>query len=164
MSIFKNIWFHKSGLDIETNLKFVVLWLQDWFAFKVVRSELKLNNSTITDWSSFCREVVVNWVVRNSKKIGGPDCIVETDESKFGRRKYNVGRLIEGQWVFGGICRETQEFFVVPVPERNRETLLRVIKDNIYEGTTIISDCWKSYNCLGLRGRGIQASYRESQY
>ena len=68
MFIFKNTWFHKSGLDIETNLKLVVLWLQDWFAFKVVRSKLKLNNSTITDWASFCREVVVNWVVRNSKE------------------------------------------------------------------------------------------------
>ena len=33
VSIFKNTWFHKSGVDIETNLKFVVLWLQDWFAF-----------------------------------------------------------------------------------------------------------------------------------
>ena len=29
-------WFHQSGLDIETNLKFVIMWLQDWFAFKVV--------------------------------------------------------------------------------------------------------------------------------
>ena len=91
---------------------------------------------------------MVNWVVKNSKKIGGPDCIVEIDESKFGRRKYNVGCLIEGQWVLGGICRDTREFFVVPVPERNRETLLCVIKDNIYKGTAIISDCWKAYNCL----------------
>ena len=24
---------------------------------------------------------MVNWVVRHSKKIGGPDCIVEIDES-----------------------------------------------------------------------------------
>ena len=77
---------------------------------------------------------------------------MEIDESKFGRRKYNVGRLIEGQWVFGGICRETREFFVVPVPERNRETLLHVIKDNIHEGTTIISGCWRAYNCLEEEG------------
>ena len=29
---------------------------------------------------------------------------VEIDESKFGKTKFNRGRYIEGQWVFGGIC------------------------------------------------------------
>ena len=48
--------------------------------------------------------------------------MVEIDESKFGKRKYNVGRVVEGQWVFGGICRETQQFFMVPVPDRTSDT------------------------------------------
>ena len=54
--------------------------------------------------------------------------------------------------MFGGICRETQEFFMVPVPNRNARTLLSVIKQKILPGTTIISDCWKSYHCLGDKG------------
>ena len=37
--------------------------------------------------------------------------MVKIDESKFGKRKYNVSRVVEGQWVFGGICRETRKFF-----------------------------------------------------
>ncbi|KAK3877360.1 hypothetical protein Pcinc_017915 [Petrolisthes cinctipes] len=43
-------------------------------------------------------------------KIGGPWKIVEIDESKFWRRKYNVGHFVEGQWVFGGIqsCRSVE--------------------------------------------------------
>lgn len=40
-------------------------------------------------------------------KIGGEGKIMEIDESKFGKRKYSVGRIAEGQWVFDGICRET---------------------------------------------------------
>lgn len=34
-------------------------------------------------------------------KIGGPGKVVQIDESKFGRRKYNRGRHIEGHWVIG---------------------------------------------------------------
>lgn len=40
--------------------------------------------------------------------------IVEIDESKFGRRKYNRGR-VEGQWLFGGFLRGTGRVFIVPV-------------------------------------------------
>ncbi|KCZ77845.1 hypothetical protein H311_01137, partial [Anncaliia algerae PRA109] len=36
-------------------------------------------------------------------KIGGPGIQVQLDESKFGKRKYNRGRRIEGVWVFGGV-------------------------------------------------------------
>ena len=40
----------------------------------------------------------------SSEMIGGQGKIVKIDESKFGKRKYNKGRLVEGQWVLGGIC------------------------------------------------------------
>ena len=48
-----------------------------------------------------------------------------SDESKFGKRKYQRGSLIEGQWVLGGICREAREIFLVALPEnkRDRQTL-----------------------------------------
>lgn len=38
--------------------------------------------------------------------------------------------------------------FIVPVPERSKETLINVIKEWILPGTTIISDCCKGYKCL----------------
>ena len=44
-------------------------------------------------------------------QIGGPGEVVEIDESKFGKRKYNKGRRVEGVWVFGGIDRRTRECF-----------------------------------------------------
>lgn len=42
--------------------------------------------------------------------------------------------------------------FVECVPDRSAETLLKVIKKWIAPGTTIISDCWKAYNCLEIEG------------
>ena len=153
LSVFINTWFSRSHIDIETNVLFVNLYLRDYFAYQVASDELKLSHKTITDWASFCREVLVSWALKNSvEQIGGEGEIVEIDESKFGKTKYNVGRVIQGQWVFGGVCRNTRDFFMVPVETRDAKTLLAIIKDKIKEGTTIISDCWKSYDCLSQEG------------
>ncbi|KAK4290150.1 hypothetical protein Pmani_036937 [Petrolisthes manimaculis] len=95
---------------------------------------------------------IFTWSLKRQGKIGGKDMIVEIDESKFGKRKYNVGRIVEGQWVFGGICRETKSTFLVPVEKRDKDTLLQIIKDKIEPGSIIISDCWKANNCLQDEG------------
>ena len=46
------------------------------------------------------------------------------DESKFGRRKYHRGHPVKGQWVFGGVERESGKTFLVPVQDRTADTLL----------------------------------------
>jgi hypothetical protein len=38
-------------------------------------------------------------------QIGGPGIIVEMDESKFGKCKYNMGHRVKGNWVWGCIER-----------------------------------------------------------
>ncbi|KAK3881172.1 hypothetical protein Pcinc_014377 [Petrolisthes cinctipes] len=101
---------------------------------------------------SFCRDVLVEWCVKRDGKIGGPGKIVAIDENKFRRRKYNATRLVEDQWVFGGICQETRAVFLVPVEKCDQETLLNVIRERVEPGTTIISDCWRAYNCLEEEG------------
>ena len=69
-------------------------------------------------------------------KIGGLGNHVEIDKSKFRKRKYSHGHIIEGQWVLGGICRETKEMFLVTIPSHDEQTLLPIIKDRIKPGTT----------------------------
>lgn len=54
------------------------------------------------------------------------------------RDKDNVGRLAEGQWVYGGICRAIKECILVPVEQRNCQTLLDIIEDYIELGTQYI--------------------------
>ena len=60
---------------------------------------------TAVGWYNFIREVCTQYFLGHSAVIGGQGVEVEIDESKFGKRKYNRGRLVEGHWVFGGMER-----------------------------------------------------------
>jgi len=61
---------------------------------------------------------------------------IHRDESNFGKAMYMYtrGRYIEGQWVFGGICRETKACFFIVVGQRDRDTLLAIIHAHILQG------------------------------
>lgn len=89
------------------------------------------SSETISDFYNYCREVCLTKVerVQNIEKIRGEGKTVEVDESKFGKRKYSWGRIIDGQWVFGGVYRETRKCFLVPVEKRDKETLIPLIKN-----------------------------------
>ena len=99
--------------------------------------EYDLSSQTIVNWYSFIREICIDHLVKSSsaEKLGGYSKIVE---AKFGRRKYNRGRIGEGQWVFG--ARGASNTFLVCVDTRNADTLLHIIRERIDPGTTIMSD------------------------
>lgn len=77
--------------------------------------------------------------------VNGHGHTIEIDESKFGRRKHHRGHRVKRQWVFGGYEREKGNCFMVSVENRPADTLLKVIKDWVKPGTTMISDCWKVF-------------------
>ncbi|GFT03757.1 uncharacterized protein NPIL_644831 [Nephila pilipes] len=59
----------------------------------------------MADWRQFINEITVDYIEETSETIGVVGKIVEIDESKFEKRKYNRGHRVEGQWVFGGVER-----------------------------------------------------------
>ena len=87
------------------------------------------------------------------QQIGGKDIIVEIDESKFAKRKYNRGGDRKLGWVFGGREKENKRnCFAVAVPDRSADTLIPIIQKYVAPGSTIYSDCWGAYNKLGELG------------
>lgn len=67
------------------------------FSEKQVMRELQLANKTVIDWFNFCREVCTEILLGSTEQIGGEGKIVEIDESKFGKRKYNRGKHVDGE-------------------------------------------------------------------
>ncbi|KAG8238953.1 hypothetical protein J437_LFUL018762 [Ladona fulva] len=110
--------------------------------------DLRISKQAAVDWSSFCREVCVHSCIDNCDMLGGEGKVVEIDESKFGKRKFNRGRLVEGKWVFGRIERGSDKCFTVVVKEKSREVLIDIIKKYVRPKTTIISDYWSAYSGL----------------
>lgn len=104
------------------------------------------NKETICVYYKYFRELISKNITLEDTKIGGDGVIVELDESKLGKRKYNRGHRVEGVWVFGGVERtpERRTFFV-PVETRDAETLLNVIEQHVLPGSIIFTDMWRGY-------------------
>lgn len=151
LSAFRGTFFERSQLSLTEICILVNIFLSDNRAkISYAVSELQCSQTTVVDWFSFCREVVADYVVQQSQPLGGPGKVVEIDEAKLGKRKYNRGRLLTGQWVIGGIERgqDQTKVFLQSVPDRTSETLIGVIKRFVLPGTTIMTDCWKGYDQL----------------
>jgi hypothetical protein len=116
-----------------------------------IQREYGFSSATVTDWGQFVREAMFVYLHNSSQKIGGPNKTVEFDESKLGKQKYHHGH-VQGQWVFGGVERDTGRAFFVPVQDRTTETLTAVIRAWIEPGTKIIINCWAAYHCLEQQG------------
>ena len=63
---------------------------------------------------------------------------IEIDETLLWKRKYHKGRILNEQWVFGGICRENNEIFLELIPNRISETLSSYLWRNIEFGSMIM--------------------------
>ncbi|KAI0984428.1 hypothetical protein GJ496_011135 [Pomphorhynchus laevis] len=115
----------------------------------------RTSTETITDWYNYCREVCMELMFRRTTgtKMGRPGRIVQIDECKLGRRKYNRGRMRDGTWVLGliednGDCR----LKMCEDNLRNSSSLVPFIVDNVNMGTTIHTDLWGAYSQLKQLG------------
>lgn len=144
-------WFQKCRLSYEAIFHVIYSFVHN-LEVKQTSTFFNISTQTIIDYFNFCREICIEFCLRQKQAIGGPGKVVEIDESKFGKRKYNRGKHVDGQWVFGGVERDSNNCFFVPVETRDSETLVSIIKTYIRPGTTIISDCWKAYTCLSKEG------------
>lgn len=167
VSVLKNTWFENVRLSILTILKLTFCFVYGAPVTEAAVSA-EVSKQTAVDWYSFCREVCMV-VLANSleeRKIGGRNKIVEIDEAHLCSRKNFKGRILlsEQEWIFGGICRESKESFLVRVPDRKQSTLIPLIKKYVDMDSTIITDSAKVYKCLESEGYCAHYSVCHKKY
>lgn len=180
-----NVFFHYTDINqkLNCNLKLCEILELVMFFILEIPNEMAVtltgrSKGTVTDWYNMCREVCGSIVsVRTrGQMIGTLEEPIQIDEARFaGRRKYNRGRLlngdhgaqsedsdaviqnqrnhgarIDGPWVFGlkrGLdCR----YFYVQ--RRDRNTLIPIIVRECQPGSVIHSDEWPAYGNLNAIG------------
>jgi transposase-like protein len=161
ISPLKGTIFSKLRLPLNIQLHILYLFLGK-APSSFISSSLQIDKNTVSRYNKIFRKYIKNkQLIKPSNKIGGRNEIVEIDETKIAKRKYNKGHKVEGAWVIGGIQRsrlknkvtnENKKVFLEPIEERNIENINQIISKYIKKGTTIYTDCWKGYNDLNKIG------------
>lgn len=156
-SPFNGTIFNKMKLPINLQLHILYEFLKKTPCGSI-SSSLEVDRDTITKYNKLFRKYLSKkQYFSRYRKIGGRNKIVEIDESKIAKRKYNKGHKVEGSWVIGGIERsklktkiknENKSLFLLPIEKRNVNDIDVIIKKYVKRGTTIYTDLWKGYNNL----------------
>lgn len=108
--------------------QFVNLYLRER-SYESARSELNFSNRTI--WASFYQEVLIFWFLKiNLTKLVGQGKLSRLMNLNL-ENKYNIGQVIDGQWVFGGVCRKSRDFFLIAVETRDSLCLTKKIGSSL---------------------------------
>ncbi|XP_068242782.1 uncharacterized protein [Palaemon carinicauda] len=131
--------------------------LQNFYDFSPCKEFLEWPTRTLVNWHNFCFEVTLNWLY-NQESIGGPNIIVEIDQTFFLKIKYERFRKREPNqvWLFGGIERESKKRLIIPLHKEGQDpsakTLLPIIRKYIRKGSVVISDDWAAFQTLSREG------------
>lgn len=150
ISAAKNTWFTNLKHDVRQRLIITYCFAYS-FSFDLTLHEASIvpgktvSRESVSDVLSYCREVCMASLDKEyeeSGMIGGENIIVEIDESKIGRRKYNCGRMVEGSWIIGMVERNEPGYRIEICPDNKRtaEALIPIIKKHILPGTEIHTD------------------------
>jgi hypothetical protein len=162
-------------LSIGVRIALLWLWATNVPHGQVTRflsSSLGHCHDTVSDWYAYIGNLIVHWAV-NEPPIGGPGEIVQIDESYMrGRRKNNVGRVMQGNavplaranygratvgpWVVGIVWKPSDgsatRFRFAIVLRRNAATMRYIVKRYVATGTEIWSDQWRAYRGIPTWG------------
>lgn len=163
-SIFNQTFLSTCKFGVHNLLKICYLYLHKVPTTEIVKMT-GIQSEAVTSWCLFLREMLADDLNTEDIRIGGENVIVEIDETKLGKRKYNRGHLVDGVWVVGGIERTPQKkAFLIEVADRTSDTLQNVISTFVLPGSIIYTDCFAAYNraCTNLNLEHFTVNHKEN--
>lgn len=153
-SIFDKTIFFNSKKNLLELIDLVYFWSMDIIQSKVAYQANTKSNKTVGVWFKKLSKLTKKILIFNNslEKIGGLNRLVQIDESKFSKRKFEVGRTVRSPWIVGFIDVETREVRFVETFYRDADTLRRLIGLYVAEGSIIVTDCWAGYRNLESLG------------
>ncbi|KCZ79045.1 hypothetical protein H312_03572 [Anncaliia algerae PRA339] len=103
----ENSIFFNSKLKLDEILSIIGLWAHN-ISTNNIALILQISRQSVSKVLRKKGDKLVTNYYCNLPKLGGENIIVEIDESKFRKRKYNRRHHVEGVWVFGIVERTTQ--------------------------------------------------------
>lgn len=127
----------------------------------------QVSRKSISLWYDKLRDVMSCYLVANPIELGGPDSVVEIDETCLGRkRKYNRGAIRNQtpQWVLGIFDRTTKKVHIELVQNRTRNVLQPIIELHVLPDTVIHTDEAPVYAILNAIGYEHYTVCHRDQY
>ena len=112
--VFRVSFFSKSHLHIPDTINFIITYAEEQSHWKCAQSARVGYCSTAVDWGSFCRDLCVEYYVREIRDV----------------------KL----WTFGLVERNTNRLKLFPVDRRDADTLMSLTEHNVETGSTVTRD------------------------
>jgi len=138
-AIKKDTWLEKELLSYSNVLGFIYYWCKEKATVKFCEKELDMEVPKTIRWHNLLTEIAGDDLLENPRKIGGIGLMVEVDVGHYGRPKLHTGGKPREVYVFGGICRQTRQCFLVEIADKKGYAELEnAIQKYVKPGTTIV--------------------------
>ncbi|XP_014778708.1 uncharacterized protein LOC106875185 [Octopus bimaculoides] len=151
VSIRKNTFLERSQLPVFKIFSIIL----DFICEMPVSSSMSMNNvskCTAIQWYQYCREICSKILIRNRKKLGGPNHVVEVKKCLMFKDNNQVEHVEQSFWVVGFYDNTQKIGYMQHIPDTKAETVEAVIMENVVQGSIIFTDEWASYRELQRLG------------
>lgn len=152
-SIRTGSFFADSKINLPDLVRIIYYWAKNNLQ-RQIAYEGSVSERSMVEWCENIRAVCSTDLIQYRTKLGGISRTVICDETAICKRNpfsNRAARYTKTLWILGGIDDLTGEIFLEIIPPdkgRTKEVFADILSRNIAPGTTIITDCHKSYNCI----------------